>query len=225
MPPNNPENKPVSSPSAVLRSRPIIEYRLHTTAAPPQVRDLRGVLYDYVLAANGLFVHARRVGLEVNIPVVLCEVRGGLQPLDPFVRLDYPKIGRHLLTDMLNIAQNNRDVSSGEMLETLFWFMWNATDEDWQLIVPPQQATPATVYPLPIATGPDGHYGQVLLEVHTHPRGPTNFSSADDADERTGFRMYGVLSGLNRVRPFLRLRVGVHGYFLEIPASGVFEME
>ena len=51
------------------------------------------------------------------------------------------------------------------------------------------------------------------------------FSGTDDADE-TGFRIYGVIGLINcdPKIPELRLRVGVHGNFWEIPADWVFEM-
>ena len=48
-------------------------------------------LYEFVLAGNGVFVRARRCGLEAMIPVSTCEIRG-LQPVEPYVRLETGKI-------------------------------------------------------------------------------------------------------------------------------------
>jgi len=61
-----------------------------------------------------------------------------------------------------------------------------------------------------------------LLLIHSHHGMRPEFSRADDADER-GFRLYGVIGNLPE-KPEIRMRVGVYGYFWEIPASWALEL-
>jgi hypothetical protein len=49
------------------------------------------------------------------------------------------------------------------------------------------------------------------------------FSLEDDLDESVGFRVYAVLGTLDK-SPTIRVRVGVHGHLLEIPACLVFDL-
>ena len=65
-------------------------------------------------------------------------------------------------------------------------------------------------------------YERVVIEIHSHHAMPARFSGTDDADE-TGFRVYGVIGRLPE-QPEIRLRVGVYGYFWEVPASWALEL-
>jgi hypothetical protein len=50
------------------------------------------------------------------------------------------------------------------------------------------------------------------------------FSVTDDADEATGFRIYGVVGRIFS-KPEIALRVGCHGHFLPIAVDDLFESE
>src|SRR2546425_373773 len=73
----------------------------------------------YVFAENGVFVWARREGLEVLIPVQPCSIRD-LCPVEPFVRLDgVPLVPAALVAQMLQMGS---EAHTEEIpLETLFF--------------------------------------------------------------------------------------------------------
>ncbi len=196
----------------------LIGYHNNTGAAelPPPAG-----LFDYVFAGNGVYVHAKREHLEVNFPVMPGQIRG---LADAKFQFDFglPKVPVSLSTSMLVESAHYAD----QLLETLFHFMWSPVfpwNNGWEKIVPEQERSYSHCKPLN-TDGADSTYQKAILEIHSHHGMPPNFSPQDDADE-TGFRLYGVIGflGLN-VRPVIRMRVGVYGQFLEVPASWVIEL-
>jgi hypothetical protein len=174
----------------------------------------------YVVAGNGVFLWAKRIGLEVLIPVQACQVRD-LYPVEPFVRLDglMPVTGS-LVAAMLDQV-HPADV--GARVEMLFYLL--PRPPGWQLWIPPQNRSSEEVDPARELLDMDA-YGQVLAEIHTHPPHMRAFySSIDDADEKKGFRLYGVIGERENERGGfefeIRMRVGVYGVFHEFPASYV----
>jgi PRTRC genetic system protein A len=168
-------------------------------------------LYQYVIGANGVFVRARRPGLEALLPVATArdEVRG-LPNVLPFVRLDHP-VPAYMLEHMFLRAwrEGNKEI--------LFYLR---SDPTWKLYLPKQAQSAGSVYPLnPFAGGAD-----TLLEVHSHHHMDAYFSATDNRDERAGFRLFAVLGNLDKPRPRIRVRVGIYGHFWEIPASWVFDL-
>lgn len=190
---------------------------LDGTLEPPPVQ---GGLFDYVFAADGVYVHGKREGLEVNFPVMSGEIRG-LLPSWPKFKFDVPKVPLSLIVSMLvesgHYAQQN--------LETLFHFIWSSVypwSEGWEKVIPVQERTPASCRPLD-AEGPDSSYQKAILEIHSHHSMAARFSKDRDDKDETGFRLYGVVGRLDTA-PEIRMRVGVYGFFWEIPASWVMEL-
>ena len=66
---------------------------------------------------------------------------------------------------------------------------------------------------------------QIVLTIHSHNTMPAFFSKIDDADERVGFGIYGVVGRLDLETPQTRFRVCINGDFLEIPLEQLFEIE
>ena len=195
--------------------KPLVDYRLLRTPDPPPIT---AQLYEYVLAGNGLFVRGRREGLTACLPLAPAEVRG-LPWLAPGIRLGYPLIPAGAVEKMLDISRSAcRD---GEIVEALFHLEFQVDVGRWLLHIPPQDGRPGHVRPT--ETGPGSSFARALVEVHSHHRLPAYFSPTDDADERSGFRIYGVLGSIF-TRPVLRLRVGLHGYLWPIPPTDVFEL-
>ena len=181
----------------------------------------------YVFAGNGVFLWAKREGLEVLIPVQPCPIRD-LFPVEPFVRLDgLPRVASRLLVVML-VTGSWAQREDGTPIETLF-FASLGENADWSLWRPPQQQAPMRVTP-ELSWLDRQDYAQVLMEIHTHPlpNMAAFFSSIDDADEQQGFRLYGVIGRIEReqgrIEAEIRLRVGVYGVFYEFPASWVLDM-
>src|SRR5205807_9814322 len=80
--------------------------------------------YGYVVAANGVFVWAKREGLEALIPVTSSPIRG-LSPVEPYVRLAYPPVDVGLVSEMLRLSAEAR-TPSGDLLEILFYLAYDS---------------------------------------------------------------------------------------------------
>jgi len=174
-------------------------------------------MYSYVVASNGLYLRAQRSGIEALIPIGPAQVRG-LAELHTSVQLTLPSIPGEMLLEMLERSRASTD-SQGRLIEILFHLYY--AEESWHLVEPPQQRSSGGVTLLPdmAETYPAG---AVLVEVHSHHHMQAYFSATDDRDEQ-GFRLYAVLGTIQR-RPTVRVRVGVYGYFAEVPAETLFEM-
>ena len=170
--------------------------------------DISECLYAYIMAGNGVFLNAKRAGLEVLIPVSFARV-AGLPALIPYVNLSC-HIPKCLLLHALNLSLNHLPH------EILFWFN---SKEYWTMEVPQQFTGPSSVVPLESL---DEMGTSALVDLHSHGVLPPFFSRVDNQDEQ-GFRIYAVMGEVDRV-PSIRVRVGVYCHYFEIPASAVFEL-
>ncbi len=190
----------------------------HTFHLPGRVEHRPvGGMFDYVLAADGLYLHAERTGIKVRFPIAFCNVRG-MGEIEPIFEFNYPTVPEGLVEVMLS-----KSIEYGEKgLETLFWLAWSPVypwNNGWELIEPEQMRMPASCRP---AEGTEAEYERAIIEIHSHHKMRARFSSRDDADEQ-GFRLYGVIGNLDET-PEIRMRVGVYGNFWEISASSVLEL-
>jgi PRTRC genetic system protein A len=165
-------------------------------------------LYEFVIAGNGVFVRARRCGLEAMIPISMCEIRG-LQAVKPYVRLEAGKIP--LICTQTILTEFQSDLPN----ESLFWV--RLEDKKWKVIKPRQIADENSVHPVD-PFDPAG--ADALLDVHSHNTMEPFFSTDDDKDE-TGFRVFAVF-GLLDTQPCVMARVGIYGYCWSLDASDVF---
>src|SRR5438093_10258938 len=196
----------------MLMPNPFVRFVLHARA---ELVPFTGRLYDYVLAANGLFVRAERPGLRALVPLAPCELRG-LNPVEPYVELLIPRVPAALVAKALSLAVVEAG-PDGEPREVLFHLLWR---DGWRLLRPHQEQGFASVRPLGPALG--SSYEQALVELHSHHGMRLGFSALDD-EEETGFRLYAVLADIF-LRPTLFARVSVYGYHAPIPAATVFEL-
>jgi PRTRC genetic system protein A len=183
-----------------------VNHRFATEAALPPMGPN---LYEYVVGANGIFVRARRPGLEALVWVAsTANPIRGLCEVAPYVRITRPLPAR-LLGRLVEMAYRAGDS------EILFYLQ----SDPWRIAVPDQVRSGGSVRPInPFAGGTD-----TVLEVHSHHHMDAFFSRIDDRDEQAGFRLFGVLGDLYQ-RPTLRCRVGIYGHFWEIPASWIAQM-
>ncbi len=193
---------------------------METPALPPMPAPL-----TYVVAEGGVFLWAKRVGLEALVPVQPCTMRG-LHPVQPFVILDGPpRVTTALLQTML-VQGRQAQQEDGIPVEMLFYLSPQAPD--WELWIPPQRQFPARVEPIKEWLDLSA-YASVVLEIHTHPPNmQAFFSHIDDADEQQGFRLYGVIgcmkSTQGNIEAEIRMRVGIYGVFYEFPAERVLDL-
>jgi PRTRC genetic system protein A len=165
-------------------------------------------LYEFVMAGNGVFVRARRSGLEAMIPISTCEIRG-LQPVEPYVRLEAGKIP--LICTQAILDEFQSDLPN----ESLVWV--KLEDKKWKVIKPRQIADENSVHPVD-PFDPAG--AAALMDVHSHDTMEPFFSIDDDKDE-TGFRIFAVF-GLLDAQPSVMARVGIYGYCWRLDADDVF---
>jgi hypothetical protein len=196
-----------------------------------------GTLYEYVLAANGVFVRGKRAGLEATIPVARfppAQTLRGLAPLEPSVRLLFPRVPAYLLAAMLEHARTTYDPTVFADLRNLLsahhlnlpdparWievlFDLDYTAAGWVLVIPAQIQARDQVQ---VADMFDARHTRSLIHAHSHHVFAPTFSAQDNLDH-TGFRLYAVL-GYLATRPALRVRVGIYGYWLDVPAWTIFE--
>jgi PRTRC genetic system protein A len=208
-----------TAPSVQSRSGHVMGNKItgHLIAREAVLPPIQATMREYVFAGNGVFVRARRPGLEVVIPT---QFPIPLLPrIEPYVRLDYPRVPAGMVEAILARALEAMDEQQ-QLIEMLFYLSWNDA-EGWQLEIPAQVQKRAQVAPL--NHGPNSPYTRALIEVHSHHEWPAFFSKEwDDRDEQ-GFRVYVVIGNILE-RPELRTRVGLYGEVFEIPSVWIFEM-
>jgi hypothetical protein len=168
------------------------------------------VLYERIVAGNGLFLRGHRQQLDVLFPIAEHTIPG-LPSLHPSIQPSPPPIPADLITQVLVEAYTAWTWPGGPF-ESLFHFTYTDT---WQLDIPDQVQTATSVRPKDVDHCPS--YQTCLVEIHSHHQMEAYFSSIDNEDE-TGFRIYGVCGNF-RGRPRFTFRVGLYGHFHLIPAA------
>jgi PRTRC genetic system protein A len=166
--------------------------------------------YQYILAGNGVFVRAKTRFFSALLPAATCTVRG-LPLLRAHFQLLVPRIPAQLLDTILADARQARRPDNG--LNEVF-YQFHLRGQRVQVRKPPQQCNAATV----LATGTGER--SVICDLHSHGNMFAFFSHIDNADEQ-GIRLYAVAGRLDTL-PEMRLRVGVYGYWLQLPLTAVF---
>ena len=163
----------------------------------------RGIGYDYILAANGLFIRASNPLLRATIQVAPAEVRG-LAPMQEEVELVHGRIPFSLLATTLAVST----LGGHEVYMGVLWRggLYGA--------VYPEQTGAVTrvAYQRP---------QNVLLDLHTHGNMNAFFSGTDDRDEQ-GFQLYAVIGRLDQPVKEVALRLGIYGYFAPLAWDEVF---
>jgi PRTRC genetic system protein A len=164
--------------------------------------------YDYITAANGVFIEAEGKLMAARIPIcqpTWASIRG--------LALDTAKIAlRHgpipkLIFDtavgMLYVQKN---------IEGYIAIVWDEAKAEYSLFCPYQnRETNSVAYEIP---------DNVVMDIHSHP-GRAFFSAQDNSDEQ-GLKLYMVV-GLKKTE--FVLRVGVYGYFHPILWTDIFTGE
>ncbi|KKL07387.1 hypothetical protein LCGC14_2586530 [marine sediment metagenome] len=163
----------------------------------------RGSFFDYVIAGNGVFVEAEGPLLAARAPVAEANIRG-LMSTEAKVVLRHGLIPSHLFDLALSVMLADPE---HERYLAIAW-----RDGRYRLLEPQQVPAGAGVSYQRVE--------DVVLDLHSHCGMEAYFSLTDNGDEQ-GLKLYGVVGKLNG-RPQLRLRIGVYGYFHELPWDQVF---
>jgi PRTRC genetic system protein A len=187
----------------------LVDHLIYRDTLPP----LRAPMYDYVLAANGVYIRAKRTGLYAQFPVTIGAIHD-LQALEDKIVFEYPRVPERIVAEMLE--RSRRVVFPN--VEVLFHLVYEA--EAWTLYEPPQVRNGWSVRPA--EDGPGSSYARAIIEVHSHFSERAFWSPGDNQEEQ-GFRIYAVLGNV-QAKPELVTRVGVYGHHWIIPAAIVFEL-
>ena len=181
----------------------IAGYLIHRTAG--QFAGQRGSHYDYIMAANGLFISAENQLIAATARISSAQVRG-LAPLQEEVRLAHGKIPGQLFGDAMRSMMLSM---SRELYVAVVW-----EDGHYSIRVPAQEAGAAHVT--------YQHLPNKVLDLHSHPTMTGHFSGIDNRDE-VGFQLYGVIGHLDHLIPEYSFRLGVHGHFKPLLIGDVFD--
>ncbi len=205
---------PESVPAGV--SPALAGYHILTDAARlPAIAE--GHLYNYLLAGNGLFLHAERRELTVLMCIAPARVRG-LPPLRSRLRVRFPRVPATLVREMVAAAaEAAREPGGG--LEVLLYLAFQ--EGRWQLTRPAQEQTLSSVQLAPAVDREA--FMDALIDVHSHPFPMRAFSATDDGSDRGAFR-FAVLIADPAGAPSLHARLCVYGVFLEVPPSLLFDL-
>jgi PRTRC genetic system protein A len=163
-----------------------------------------GVFYDYIMAADGLYLRAKNAHLAATVCIAPQEIRG-LTPLEENIQLLHGKIPLSFLNLALSILCLKPDI---EQYMAVTW------QGNYSLTVPSQSQTPVSVT---YETLPG-----TVLDIHSHAGGvPAHFSGIDNRDEQ-GLGLYAVVGDLRSLCPTIELRLGVYGYFMPLKKEDIF---
>jgi len=173
-------------------------------------------LFEYLLAGNGLFVRARRREFAVSLPLSLQKI-SGLPNTSIGISWAKPRIAVTLWREILSHArQIHTSLSFKEEVYLIYWDQLLCT---WQWRASGRESNWAST----IADDTLPEYADCCIELHTHPPGALNFSTADDRDEIGKFRIFAILIDVHD-KPKIRFRYGVYDHLIPIPAVWVGEM-
>lgn len=169
--------------------------------------------YEYVIARNGVFIRAEKYGLSACIPVRMFEHPiDRLYPVEPFAQVDLaPRVELRYLYSI--IADARKRMPNEAMYQLAQEFDFGYENPKWVCKVPRQTATRTRV---DFVDDPNS-----IIDIHSHNSMGAFFSHQDNKDEQ-GFRFYCVLGKLDTDTPEIICRVGVFGFFMNVPMTTIF---
>lgn len=194
--------------------RPFVDYLVARQGVPPR----SGLAFDYILAADGLFIATENDLLTVRLPVAPCRLRGNqIAPIGPACELRHGRLPRAVWAACL--AHAEAEAQAGREVTVLVAHRSDGgAGGRYRVIRPPQTVTATSAE----YDEPDLLPGEeVLLSFHSHHAMRAYFSRTDDGDERQ-LRLYAVAGRLGTDRPEVALRVGFNGHWLPLPWEAVF---
>lgn len=165
--------------------------------------------YEYVVAANGLFVRAEDSRLEAMLPIshTLGRNLHGLKSQTPRITLKCPRVPVKWLYSIHQSAFRQID------REVLYQFRLTTSDE-WTCVVPSQIASATSIRFLDQI--------ESIIDLHSHNTMNAFFSETDNGDE-AGLRFYCVIGNLDTDTPKVACRIGVYGNHWRVPVTTIFE--
>lgn len=186
--------------------------------ASSETEAVTAVMYEYLMAAGGVFIRAKRREFTACLP--LCERKiNGLPEVAGGIVWHKPKISSLLWQHILEHARANSN-AGGDFREDVYVIFWNKNFGDWSWKAISRERSLAST----LAEDRLAEYGEACIELHTHPPGAIHFSGADDRDESGKFRIFGILIDVHAPKPMIRFRCGIYDFFALIPVAYISEM-
>jgi len=181
----------------------LIDYALATTTS---LSPTANCLYQYIMAANGIFIRAENRTFRIVSQIAKVPI-AGLARVENEFKFHLPRIPLVLTEQLLDRCQSHYPD------EVYLQLSFNG--ELWAIEQPQQVASGSSVR----WQGGDS----CDIEIHSHPHHQAKFSLIDDEDER-GLCLYAVIGFPTKDAEIL-LRVGIYGqWFAYLPANTVFEL-
>ena len=177
--------------------------------------DINGT--TVVFAKNGVFeIVKTRVGIfsvqvnQLNIPQ---------KDLVDFEQEDKWFIPKPTLSDLMKLVEIDKYIYSKTQAEFYANLMWNAIDKKYEIEIPTQAITGASVNFKPIV---DTDYKFTVIDHHSHNVLSSFFSGVDDENDIVRFKLAIVIGNLNKGFTVASRKV-VNGVFQSVEQSELFE--
>ena len=201
-----------------LRVLPFVRKFVEHKIASADSEAITAVMFEYLLAGNGLFIRAKRREFSVCLPVCREPIKGLPEAASGIV-WHKPRIPGEIWRQILENARAGcRD--SASFREDVYVVFWAEASGEWRWRNIGRERSRAST----IADDTLAEYNEAAIELHTHPPGATHFSQSDDLDESGKFRIFGIITDVHTPNPKIRFRCGVYDYFAQIPADYISEM-
>ena len=199
-------------PSNLFAPPNLVGHRIAASDNDP----IEAALYEYLLAGNGLFLRAKRREFAVTLPLSIQKI-AGLPNQTVGIYWTKSRIPASLWCEILRHGQQTHPSSSFK--EEVYLIYWDRLLNAWRWRASGRESNWVST----IADDSLPEYAECCIELHTHPPGALNFSSADDRDELGKFRIFAILIDVHD-KPKIRFRCGVYEHLVPIPAAWVGEM-
>ena len=200
-----------------LKVLPFVPKFVEHKVASSETQNVTAVMFEYLMAGNGLFIRAKRKEFSVCLPVCREPIKG-LPQITSGIIWHKPKIPIYIWQQIWENARAGSD--SIQFREDVYVVFWHERASQWCWKNIGKERSWART----IADDSLSEYSEACIELHTHPDGVIHFSSADDRDESGKFRIFGILVDIHTNNPKIRFRCGVYDYFAQIPADYISEM-
>jgi len=181
--------------------------------ANERLDPVEAILYEYVLAGNGVVLKAHRDEFTVSVPLAYREIKG-LPEVFVGIRWHKPRVPGRIWDEICLHAQIHN--SKDNFKEELYLIYWEKVTGSWQWCASGRDRTWAST----IADDRRPEYSEACIEVHTHPPGAHQFSKADDRDESGKFRIFGIIVDVHD-KPKVKFRCGIYDHLIPIPFSWI----
>ena len=201
--------KPRSDADQIASPTPFIGHRI----AKERLDPVKAILYEYVLAGNGVVLKAQRDEFTVSVPLAYREIKG-LPEAFVGIKWHKPRVPGRIWDEIcLHATIHN---SKDDFKEELYLICWDQGSDSWQWCTSGRDRTWAST----IADERRPEYSEACIEVHTHPPGAYQFSKADDRDESGKFRIFGIIADVHD-KPKIRFRCGIYDHLIPIPFTWI----